>query len=88
MYSYGKGDLYITTYNGDEKVNILLKEVPYVPRIQHKLSSLSFMTEKGAQVEFIGQLCKLIVNDKIYSIDHKHRKLYKLSCIPESKDRC
>ena len=88
LYSYGKGDVYITTYDGDKKVTILLKEVLYVPKIQHKLLSLSSMTEKGAQVEFIGQSCKININDKIYSIGHKHGKLYKLNSIPQNKDCC
>ena len=88
LYSYGKGDVYITTYDGDRKVTILLKEVLYVPKIQHKLLSLSSMTEKGAQVEFIGQSCKIGINGKIYSIGRKHGKLYKLNCIPESQDCC
>ena len=88
LYSYGKGDVYITTYDGDKKVTILLKEVLYVPKIQHKLLSLSSMTEKGAQVEFIGQSCKISINDKIYSIGHKHGKLYKLNSIPQNKDCC
>ena len=88
LYSYGKGDVYITTYDGGKKVTILLKEVLYAPKIQHKLLSLSSMTEKGAQVEFIGQSNKMSINDKIYSIGHKHGKLHKLSSIPQNKGCC
>ena len=88
LYSYGKGDVYITTYDGDRKVTILLKEVLYVPKIQHKLLSLSSMTEKGAQVEFIGQSCKIGINGKSCSIGRKHGNLYKLNRIPESQDCC
>ena len=31
-----------------------------------------------------GQSCKVMISDKVYSIGHKHRKLYKLNSEPEA----
>ena len=60
LYLYGKGDIYITTNDGDRMVTILLKEV----KTQDTLS-FSSITEKEAQVVFIGQSCKISINGKI-----------------------
>lgn len=75
-------------YDGTDKISILLKGVLYVPKIQNKLLSLSSMTEKGAKVEFIGQSCKISINDKQHSIGHIHGKLYKLNSVPEDEKCC
>ena len=70
-------------YDGKDKVNIILKDVVFVPKLQHKLLSLPSITEKGAEVRFKGQSCKIMINEKVYSIGHKHGKLYKLISEPE-----
>ena len=88
LFSYGKGDVYLAVYDGTEKVNVMLKEVLYVPKIQNKLLSLPSMTEKGATVEFKGQSCKISIHGKTYSIGHKHGKLYKLNSVPEDQTCC
>ena len=85
LYSYGKGDVYLTVYDGAEKVNVVLKDVLYVPKLQNKLLSLASMTEKGASVEFKGKSCKITIDNKSYSIGHKHGKLYKLNLVPEGE---
>ena len=79
LYAFGKGDVYVSVYNGTEKVNVALKDVLYVPKIQNKLFLLPSITEKGATVEFKGQSCTVIIDDKAYKIGHKHGKLYKLN---------
>ena len=50
LFSYGKGDVHLSVYNGTEKVNIALKDVFYVPKIQNNVMSLPSMTQKGATV--------------------------------------
>jgi len=74
LFPYGKGDVYLAVYDGTEKVNVMLKEVPYGAKIQNKLLSSPSMTEKGATVEFKGQSCKISIHGKTYSIGHKHGK--------------
>ena len=78
LLASGKGDLHASVYDGSEKVELLLSDVLYVPKIQNKLLSLPAMTEKGVIVQFKGKLCELIVKEKHYSIGHKHGKLFKL----------
>ena len=40
------------------------------------------MTEKGAEVQFKGQFCKITIDDKSYNIGNKYGKLYKLNLEP------
>ena len=75
LYSYGKGDVYLSVYNGPEKVKVELKDVVYVPKIQNKLMSLPSMTAKGATVEFKGKLCTIFIDEKSYQIGHQRGKL-------------
>ena len=84
LHAYGKGVLQLSIYDGIEKVKVTLKDVLYVPKIQNKLISLSSMTGKGNGVQFSGQSCKVIIDDKVYSIAHKHGKLYKLNSEPQA----
>ena len=94
LFAYGKGNLRVLVFDGKEKLNIMLKEVLYVPKLRNKLLSLPSMTEKAVEVQFKGQSCKLVIDDKVYSIGHKHGKLYKLNVEPEhsccfgSADEC
>ena len=81
LYAYGKGNRSLTVFN--EKVNITLKDVLYVPKLRNKLLSLPSMTEKSVEVQINGQSCKIIINDEVYSIGHKHGKLYKLNLEPQ-----
>ena len=83
LFAYGKGNVHVLVYDGEEKLNVTLKDVFYVPKIQHKLLSLPSITEKGVEVQFKGQSCKILINDKVYSIGHKHGKLYKLNSEPD-----
>ena len=63
-------------------MKITLKDVLYVPKIQKKLLSLPSMTQEGVEVRFKGQFCKVLIDEKPYSIGHKHGKLYKLNSEP------
>ena len=82
LLAYGKGNVRLPVYDGLTKVNVTLHDVLYVPRIQTKLLSLPTVTERGAEVQFKGQFCKIIINDKPFTIGHKHGKLYKLNSEP------
>ena len=92
LHAYGRGTVHLSVFDGLEKINVTLKDVLYVPKIQNKLLSLPSITNKGAEVQFKGQSCKVIIitfyvrdrlNHKVYSIGHKHGKLYKLNSEPE-----
>ena len=83
IFAYGKGELQLVLYDGKDKVNATLKDVLYVPKIQKNLLSLTSITDKDAEVQFKGQHCKIIINGNVYSIGHKHGKLYKLNVDPE-----
>ena len=85
LLAYGKGSLRFSIYDGTERVELFLSDVLFVPKIQNKLLSLPVMTEKGASVQFKGQLCELIVKDKHYTIGHKEGKLFKLNTEPAHK---
>eukprot|EP00794_Sanderia_malayensis_P011707 gene11707-biopygen9383 len=84
LHAYGKGTISLLVHDGNEKLNMSLKSVLYVPKIRNKLLSLPSMTEKGVEVQFKGQSCKVVINDKVYNIGHKHGKLYKLNLEPET----
>ena len=88
LYSYGKGQVHLTVLNGNEKVDIVLQDVLYVPKLQNKLFSLPSVTEKGAAVEFKGESCGIKINGKDYLIGHKHGKLYKLNTVPADETCC
>ena len=85
VLAYGQGHIHVSVYDGAEKVKLLLTDVLYVPKIRYKLVSLPEMTEKGACVQFKGNLCELNVKGKYYSIGHKHGKLFKLNTEPTHK---
>ena len=82
LLAYGKGSLRFTVYDCTEKVDVVLKDVLYVPKTQNKLLSLPSMAERGAEIQFKGQFCKVIIDDKSFAIAHKHGKLYKLNTEP------
>ena len=82
LYAYGKGSVALLAYDGTRQVSVTLHDVLYVPRIQNKLLSLPTVTEKGAEVQFKGQFCRIIIDDKSYTIGHKYGKLYKLNSEP------
>ncbi len=86
LLAYGKGNVKLSVYDGKERINVMLQDVLYVPKIQKKLLSLSSVTEKDAEMQFKGQSCKIIINEKTYNIGHKHGKLYKLNL--ESENSC
>ena len=67
LLAYGKGNLHLSVFDGTEKVNITLKDVLYVPKIQKRLLSLPSMTQKNVEVRFKGQFCKILIDEKLYS---------------------
>ena len=88
LYSYGKGNVHLTVINNGDKVNLVLKDVLFVPKLQNKLFSLPSVTEKGVAVEFKGKSCGIIIDGKQYTIGQKHGKLYKLNTVSLNEDCC
>ena len=84
LHACGKGTVQLSVYDGIEKVKVTLNVVLYVPKTRNKLISLSSMTDKGTEVQFRGQSCKVMIDDKVYSIAHKHGKLYKHNSEPQA----
>ena len=83
--SFGKGDVRVPIMNGNERVNLLLKDVLFIPKLKNKLFSLPAAIEKGANVEFSGQSCHLKVKDRKLTIGHKHGRLFKLNVVTKGK---
>ena len=48
VLAHGKGNLKFSIYDGTEKLELLLNDILFVPKIQNTLFSLPSMTEKGA----------------------------------------
>ena len=55
LHAYGKGTVHLSVFGGLEKINVTLKDVLYIPKIQNKLLSLPSITNKGAETQFKGQ---------------------------------
>ena len=88
LYSYGKGNVYLTLAIGNEQVSIVLNDVLFVPKLQNKLFSLPIATSRGATMEFTGKSCGIKINGKCYEMGHKHGKLYKLNTVNDSDETC
>ena len=50
LYFHGTVGAHLSVFNGTEKINIMLKDVLSLPKLQNKLFSLPSGTEKGASV--------------------------------------
>ena len=81
--SYGKGQVRLSLSSEDGKVNLVLKEVLFVPDLQNKLFSLPTVTGQGTSVEFKGSKCRIEANGKQHTIGSKHGKLYRLNTSTE-----
>ena len=66
---HGKGSVHLAVNNGDEKVNIVLKDMLYVPRLQNKLFSLPSVIEKGVTVQFKGKKGEIVIDEKSSTLD-------------------
>ena len=88
LYAYGKGNVYLTVLNGSDKINIVLKNVLFVPKLQSKLFSLPSITKRGAAVELKNKTCGITIDGKQYTIGHKHGKLYKLNASVPDETCC
>ena len=81
LFAYGKGNVQLTIYSNSMKHDIELTNVLYVPKIQTKLLSLPAM-DQGITVQFKENSCIFYVNNKQYTVGHRHGKLFKLNCVP------
>ena len=52
LYEYGRRNVHLTVMTANNKINIVLKDVHFVPKLQNKLFSLQSITKKGVAVEF------------------------------------
>eukprot|EP00794_Sanderia_malayensis_P002751 gene2751-biopygen2271 len=75
VFAYGKGNIRLPCYDGSKRINLMLKDVLFIPKLRKNLLSLSTVTERGNEVLFKGEFCKLIVNGNASSIGHKHEAL-------------
>eukprot|EP00794_Sanderia_malayensis_P016556 gene16556-biopygen13988 len=79
VLAYGKGDLRFPVFDGSKRYNIFLQDVLYVPRIKRQLLSIPTMVNRGAEVNFKGNTCSVILDDKVMHIGRKDGILYKLN---------
>ena len=79
LYTYGKGNVHLTVLNGNDKINIISKDVLFVLKLQNKLFPLPSITRKGVIVEFKGKASEITIDGKQYTIDRKHGKCYELN---------
>ena len=42
LCAYGKGDIHLTVLNGNDKINIVLKDVLFVPKLQTLSSPVNY----------------------------------------------
>lgn len=70
LNAFGKGNVHLTILSKNEKVKTVLHDVLYVPKIQNKLFSLSYLTDKGVDVQFKGKDCDITKEGKQYTIGH------------------
>ena len=88
LYAYGKVNVYLTILDGNDKINIVFKDVFFVPKLQNKLFSLPSITKKRVAVEFKGKACRITIDGKQYTISQKHVKLCKLNTTIPNKTCC
>ena len=83
LLAHGTGDVGIELYNGNNKFDVMLKNVLYIPSIENKLFSIPTAVENGGTVILNKDSCVLEMNGKSVKIGHKYGKLYKLNCEPD-----
>ena len=71
LHAYGKGTVHLSVFDGLEKINVTVKDVLYVPKIQNKLLSV---TNKGAEVQF--------KDDRAFSLLHQELPQILVLCFP------
>ena len=85
FFSYGSGDVNMQLLDDNsEAVDIVFKDVLYVPKLQKKLLSITSMTKRGATVQFEGNSCTLLMKKRKFLFGHRHGKLWKLNCLDAS----
>ena len=67
-------NVHLTVLNGNDKINIVLKDVLFVPKLQNTLFPLSSITKKGSAVKFKDKTCGMTIDRKQYTSSHKHGK--------------
>ena len=88
LYAYGKGNLHLTVLNSYDKINIVLQNVLFVPKLQNKLFSLPSITKTGDYFEFKGKSCGITIDGKQYTLSHKHSNFYKPNTTVPDKTCC
>lgn len=67
-------NVHLTVLNRNDKINIVLKDVLFVPKLQNTLFSLSSITKKGSAVKFKDKTCGMTIDGMQYTSNHKHGK--------------
>ena len=67
-------NVHLTVLNRNDKINIVLKDVLFVPKLQNTLFSLSSITKKGSAVKFKDKACGMTIDGMQYTSSHKHGK--------------
>ena len=77
----GQGELRVvlTDANG-EKVNVLFKQVMYVPELRKRLISIGQLTNLGAEVTFTKDSVTLLTNGRKFVFGGRFGKLFELTC--------
>ena len=73
-----QGTYRIVTDLWDQVQNISLCDVLYLPELEKNLLSVRAMVKMGANVQFIGDECKITRNAKLLALGKIHGKLYML----------
>ena len=83
LLAYGSGQIPMRLFDVNQPVDVLLKNVLYVPKIQNKLFSVSSAVEDGGCLLFDREGVTLKKNGKSKTIGKKSGKLYHLNCKPD-----
>ena len=81
ILAYGKVTYRIVADLGDRVQNISLRDVLYLPELEKNLLSVRAMVKLGANVQFIGDECKITWNAKLLALGEIQGKLYMLKIV-------
>ena len=89
ILAYGSGQIPIRLFDVNQPVDVLLKNVLYVPKIKNRLFSVSSAVEDGGCLQFDRESVTLKKDGKSKTIGTKIGKLYHLNRRPDdSKEYC
>ena len=81
IFAYGRGTYRITSDLDGNAQRIVLHDVLYLPDLEKNLLSVRSMAEPGAAVNFEGDQCKIIRDEKLLAVGKLVGKLYYLKLV-------